>query len=109
MFIAAPPLASLHLKTWTRQRARAPRSVTHAFPHWCRGAAYAAKDNGGLCTYPYCGCYTDFNSKCLLVTQETVGQSYSFTITTSADPACAAPNAHNCTQDLTKIEINSCE
>ena len=53
--------------------------------------------------------FTDFNAQCLQVTQQTVGQTYSFTITASTDPACAAPNAHGCTQDLTKIEINSCE
>lgn len=67
--------------------------------------ALAAKDNGGTCTFPYCGCWSDYNTACLKTSVPVVsGGSYSFTVSNT----CAEPLGHGCTQDLNKIEFNSC-
>lgn len=59
-----------------------------------------------MCTYPYCGCWTDFPANCIQVsTPVVIGQTFSFTISSQ----CAAPLGHSCSQDLHKIEFNSCE
>lgn len=71
-----------------------------------RSVAHAAKDNGGVCTFPYCGCWTDFNAPCLQVSAPVVsGDTYSFTISST----CTAPMRHGCPQDLNKVEFNTCE
>lgn len=68
--------------------------------------AYAAKDNGGVCSFPYCGCWTDFNTTCLQVSNvaESATQ-YAFTLRN----VCVEPLGHGCIQDIGKIEFNSCE
>ena len=76
------------------------------FPRTRRGLASAAKDNGGLCSFPYCACWTDFPSECLHVTSPTtVNNTYSFTILSQ----CDEPLGHGCEQSLHKLEFNSCE
>jgi hypothetical protein len=72
----------------------------------CRGAANAAIENGGSCTFPYCGCYTAWPSECLeLSNMTTSGQELSFTLISK----CDQPLDYGCTQDVHKIEFNSCE
>lgn len=78
----------------------------HVFLRVRRGAASAAKDNGGVCTFPYCGCWTDFNVTNLRVYDAAVvNQTYTFTLV-ALNPT---PLGHGCTQDLHKVEFNSCK
>ncbi|KAG1658661.1 hypothetical protein FOA52_007867 [Chlamydomonas sp. UWO 241] len=67
------------------------------------GAARAGNDNGGPCTFPYCGCFTEMPD-CVSVSEPVLdGQNYSFTISAT----CAQPLGHGCAQDIKKIEFNS--
>lgn len=71
-----------------------------------RGAASAGKNNGGVCTFPYCGCWTDFNVTNLRVYDAAVvNQTYTFTLV-ALNPM---PLGHGCTQNLHKVEFNSCK
>jgi hypothetical protein len=71
----------------------------------CRGAAYAGIDNGGLCDFPYCACYTAWPGQCLEISNlQIVGQEYSFTLSSK----CDEPLGFNCVQDFYKLEWNSC-
>ncbi|KAG1664117.1 hypothetical protein FOA52_011940 [Chlamydomonas sp. UWO 241] len=68
------------------------------------GLASAGKDNGGLCSFPYCDCWTDFPSDCLQVSAPTtVDNVYSFSVSSQ----CDEPLGHNCDQTLYKLELNS--
>ncbi len=69
----------------------------------CRGGASA---NMSDCTFPYCNCITSYPSECLVTTVPTVsGNTASFTVSSS----CPAPLYKGCSQNLAKIEINTCE
>lgn len=71
-----------------------------------RGLASAAKDNGGLCSFPYCNCWTAYDASCLSTSVPVIsGNTYSFTVASN----CGQPLARSCSQDLNKIELNSCE
>ncbi|KAG1667958.1 hypothetical protein FOA52_008330 [Chlamydomonas sp. UWO 241] len=68
------------------------------------GLASAAKDNGGLCSFPHCDCWTDFPSECLKVSPPIdVNNTYSFTIFSE----CDEPLGHKCDQTLYKLEFNT--
>ncbi|KAG1663608.1 hypothetical protein FOA52_009707 [Chlamydomonas sp. UWO 241] len=68
------------------------------------GLAHAAKDNGGLCSFPYCDCWSDFPTQCLKVSAPTdVNNTYSFTVYSE----CDEPLGHKCDQTLYKLEFNT--
>ena len=52
------------------------------------------------------GCWTDFNVQCLRVSAPVVvNNTYTFTLSSS----CASPLIPECTQNLHKVEFNSCK
>ncbi len=61
-------MARLH----TEYTVTCPHTPSHS-PFLSRGTAFAALDNGGVCTFPYCGCYTDYDTACL---ETTVGKPF---------------------------------
>ena len=69
----------------------------------CRAVAIAAPP----LTFPYCGCneYTANDASVYIDNYQVVGQSLSFQLHATSP----TPNWAGCSQDIDKIEINTCE
>lgn len=66
--------------------------------------AKGALDNGGVCSFPYCGCTTAMPD-CLSVSEPIIdGQTYTVTISSTCGDEPLGCEA----QDIKKIELNSC-